>query len=274
MLGVGLAVTLAGCADPAGPAAQPGDDPHLLDPTESDAIEFDPTAPDSAAPAPPAPPGPPVITGAPQILRQGPVADRRVALTVDDGFCATCVAGYVAFAKSSGTHLTFCPNGVYAREWAPHAPVLRPLIAAGQVQLMNHTFDHRDLTVLSGAQIRAELERNEDWIAQTFGTTTRPYFRPPYGRHNAGVQQAAAAAGFRVLTLWNGSYSDSRLITPQFLMAQASRYLRPGTIMIGHANHPIVLGLFDQILDLIKQRDLHPVTMDEMFGTRRPPARH
>jgi hypothetical protein len=30
-----------------------------------------------------------------------------------------------------------------------------------------------------------------------------------------------------------------------------------------------VLGLFDEILALIKQRNLTPVTMDEMFGTSR-----
>jgi hypothetical protein len=69
--------------------------------------------------------------------------------------------------------------------------------------------------------------------------------------------------------LWDGSYSDSEVITPQFLMSQAQKYLKPGVIMLGHANHPTVLGLFDQIMDLIKQRRLQPVTMDEMFGTSR-----
>ena len=40
-------------------------------------------------------------------------------------------------------------------------------------------------------------------------------------------------------------------------------------INLGHANHPAVLGLFDQLMDLIHSRDLHPVTLDEMFGTSR-----
>jgi hypothetical protein len=33
-----------------------------------------------------------------------------------------------------------------------------------------------------------------------------------------------------------------------------------------------VLGLFDEILELIKQRQLTPVTLDEMFRTQRPPV--
>lgn len=278
LLGVGLAATLAGSLTACGgPSSSPGtesQDPYFTDPSRTD-------PPDGTPPGtvPPDPDGgralgKSAITGKPQTLHSGPTADRRIAITIDDGFCADCVAGYVTFARTTGIHLTFSPNGIYAGEWAPHAPVLRPLIESGQIQLMNHTFDHKDLTALAPAQVGADLERNEEWIARTFRTSTRPYYRPPFGRHNAAVAAAAAAVGYDVTTLWNGSYSDSTLITPEFLMSQARKYLQPGTIMIGHANHPTVLGLFGQIVDLIKQRNLHPVTMDEMFGTRRPPAKH
>lgn len=68
----------------------------------------------------------------------------------------------------------------------------------------------------------------------------------------------AAAVGYQVMTLWNGSYSDSTVITADFLMSQARKYLQPGTIMTGHASHPAVRGLFGQIVELIEQRDLHP----------------
>jgi hypothetical protein len=39
--------------------------------------------------------------------------------------------------------------------------------------------------------------------------------------------------------------------------------------MLGHANHPTILSLFDQIQALIADRGLQPVTLDEMFGTSR-----
>ena len=60
-----------------------------------------------------------------------------------------------------------------------------------------------------------------------------------------------------------------RLLTPQVLMAQARRYLQPGAIMLGHANHPTVTELFGQIEARLRQRNLTPVTLDEMFGTSR-----
>jgi hypothetical protein len=45
--------------------------------------------------------------------------------------------------------------------------------------------------------------------------------------------------------------------------------LRGGAIVLGHANHPTVLGLFDQLQALITQRNLQPVTLDTMFDTSR-----
>ena len=75
--------------------------------------------------------------------------------------------------------------------------------------------------------------------------------------------------GYTRTVLWDGSFSDSEVVTPQFLLAEAEKYLQPGVINLGHANHPTVLGLFDQLMDLIHSRDLHPVTLDEMFGTSR-----
>ena len=69
--------------------------------------------------------------------------------------------------------------------------------------------------------------------------------------------------------MWTGSYGDATPVTPQFLLEQARRYLTPGTIVLGHANHPTVLGLFDQISAIIRERDLQPVTLDEFFGRRR-----
>jgi peptidoglycan-N-acetylglucosamine deacetylase len=240
MLGLGLAAWLAGCAAPAVPAG-PGRG------------------------------GGGTATASPSRVGAGSAAPsgRRIALTVDDGYAHDVVAGYVDFARRTGIHLTFSPNGTYASAWAPQAAVLRPLIDVGQVQIMNHTFSHPRLTQLSAGRVREELERNERWIVTTFGTSARPYWRPPYGAHDAAVDAIARDAGFPTAVMWTGSYGDSTLVTPEFLLDQARRYLTPGRIVLGHANHPTILGLFDQISDLLRERGLQPATLDEFFGTSR-----
>ena len=261
MLAVGAALVLTGCGSSSvttpllipSPAAGPRPGPGSQ----------------GAAPVPRLPPIPPPRPGPTKVVFDGPASHQRIALTVDDGTSAEVVAGYAEFAQRSGIHLTFSPNAVNHHSWAPHAATLRPLIAAGQVQILNHTFSHHDLRKASEAQIRRELERNDEWVITTFGTTTRPYYRPPFGFHNPTIDGVAARLGYTRTVMWNGSYSDSETITPAFLMSQARKYLKPGVIMLGHANHPTVLGLFDQLLSLIHDRHLQPVTLDELFGTTR-----
>jgi peptidoglycan/xylan/chitin deacetylase (PgdA/CDA1 family) len=212
---------------------------------------------------------PPPQPGRPQTITHAPAPTQQIALTIDDGYCKDCVDAYVAFAQRTGIHITFSPNGTYAPLWQPHASVLRPLIEAGQVQIGNHTFSHANLSNLPSARVQAELERNESWIESTFGITSRPWFRPPFGFHNQRVDTVAGQLGYTHVLMWNGSFGDSVALTPQALMVQANKDLKSGTIMLGHANHPTVIGLFGQIQDLMASRGLQPATLDEMFGTSR-----
>jgi peptidoglycan/xylan/chitin deacetylase (PgdA/CDA1 family) len=233
-----------------------------------------PTAPILADPGA----GPPEVLGAippprpgpPTLVTRGPKGTQQIALTVDDGDCADCIAKYVEFAQNSGIHITFNPNGVFAKLWTPPlVEMLRPMVAAKQVQFGNHTWDHADLRGLSAGAITDELQRNDEWIQTTFGTTSRPYFRPPYGYYNQRVENVAASLGYTQILMWNGSFGDSAVISPQQLISLAEQYLTPGTIMLGHLNHPTILSLFDQIQTIISDRKLEPVTLDEMFGTSR-----
>ncbi|MGI9023322.1 MAG: polysaccharide deacetylase family protein [Acidimicrobiales bacterium] len=261
IVGVGLLGSLAGCVrggsgqNAAGGAGGAGDAPPPSPPTE---------APASSLPAVPA-----ARPGKPVVVTSAPGPTQMMALTVDDGYCAECVTGYVDFAERTGVHLTFLPNGAYRQFWDPHAARLRPLIAAGQVQVANHTWTHPDVTKLGDAALRGELERNEGWIEDTFGITGRPYFRPPYGKHNTRTDEVAARLGYTSILLWNGTLGDATLETPEELLGLADQWMKAGTIMLGHANHPTVLGLFGQLQQIIADRKLQPVTIDAMFGTSR-----
>jgi peptidoglycan/xylan/chitin deacetylase (PgdA/CDA1 family) len=265
LLGLGVAGVLTGCD--AGPrsaatsARSGGAKPHPA-PT--------PTGPATLPPIPAPAPGPS------EVIWQGPRAAgraRQVAITIDDGYCAECARAYAALAQASGIHITFNPNGCYGEIWTPLARTLRPLIEAGQVQIGNHTFNHLWLTELSDAAVIPQLEQNEDWIEQTYGVTARPWWRPPYGAYDDRTNELAASIGYTNVLMWNGSFGDSTVISPRALMELAGQYLRPGVVMLGHANHPTVTHLFRQIGEIIAARDLNPVTLDEMFGTSRSTGR-
>ena len=273
LLGVGIASVLAGCDTKPRLAAASGHVHPARQPSPTPAT----TAPATTAPAITAPaPIPSPAPGPYRVIWQGPpaaVAARQVAITIDDGFCAECAQAYATLAQATGIHITFNPNGCYGEIWTPLATTLKPLIEAGQVQIGNHTFNHLSLTQLSDAQITAQLEQNEEWIQQTYGITARPWWRPPYGYHNARTDELAASIGFTNVLMWNGSYGDSSLLKPAELLNIARQYFHPGAIMLGHANYPTVTQVFPQIAEIIASRGLHPVTLDEMFGTSRSTGR-
>jgi peptidoglycan-N-acetylglucosamine deacetylase len=141
------------------------------------------------------------------------------------------------------------------------------MAATGQVSLCNHTWDHKDMTKLSAAQIKDELLRNDDWIQQRFGVTSRPFYRPPYGAHDAKSDDIAGGIGFTKVVMWNGTFGDSIVHPPDFILHQLQQYLTAGTIMLGHANHPATASVIDQIIDQIQRSGLRPVTLLELLGT-------
>lgn len=253
-------------------AAAPPEAETLPPPTTRPQPTTEPPVVETAPPEPPPAPEPPPPQFTPaHDLPGGPIwglpdeVGNQIAWTVDDGASPEVVMAYANFAQQTGTRLTFFINGVYGDSWAAAAPVLAPMIAAGQVQIANHTFSHPSLTNIGDAQIQDELMRNHDFIQQTFGVDSRPWYRPPYGNRDARTDAAAAAVGYAQPVMWYGSLGDSGLIPPEVMLQEATKWLLPAHIVLGHANAPTVAGLFPQLTELLASRGLQTVTLNDVF---------
>jgi peptidoglycan-N-acetylglucosamine deacetylase len=187
-----------------------------------------------------------------------------LALTLDDGVSSEVVRAYTQLAKDTGMRLTYFVNGVYG-SWTENKALLRPLVDSGQIQLGNHTWSHPDLTTLTKSQIAEQLIRNDEFLKKTYGVGAKPYFRPPYAKHNAAVDAVAADLGYMVPTLWSGSLSDSTLITEEYIVKMADKYFTPQDIVIGHLNHLPVTHVYPQLVDIIRSRNLRTVTLNDVF---------
>src|SRR6478672_11749196 len=187
-----------------------------------------------------------------------------LALTLDDGANTDVVRLYTQFAKDTGVRLTYFVTGSY-RSWTENAALLRPLVESGQIQLGNHTWTHPDLTRLSPSQIAEELGRTAAFLRNTYGVDGAPYFRPPFGHHNASVDAVAADLGYRVPTLWCGDLRDSQLLTEGQIVQTAYQSFGPQNIVIGHLNHPPITHVYGQLVDIIRARKLRTVTLNDVF---------
>jgi peptidoglycan/xylan/chitin deacetylase (PgdA/CDA1 family) len=199
------------------------------------------------------------------VLTRLPGDGNQLALTVDDGVSSPVVAAFAQFCRDTGTRLTFFVNGVNP-SWSDNAPALRPLADSGQVQMANHTWSHPYLNRISLNAVRDQIQRNADFLRNTYGADGTPYFRPPFGVHNSDIDRVAADQGYTAVTLWSGDVGDSLPETEADLVACATRSFSPQQIVLAHANLPTITNCFDQLNQLIASRNLHTVTLNDVFA--------
>ncbi|GAA4475904.1 hypothetical protein GCM10023094_14400 [Rhodococcus olei] len=228
-----------------------------------------PTLP-QAVPVPGLPPIslPPLVPKVPApagTITRLPGESNMLALTIDDGTSPEVVAAYATLCRDTGFRLTFFPNGVY-RSWTDNAPLLRPMVDSGQIQLGNHTWSHPDVTAISTSAVADQITRNRDFLRNTFGVDGAPFFRPPYGRHNAATDRVAADLGYRTITLWSGTLGDSRIVTAGDVVAAAQGAFTPQAIVLGHANQRVIPQSYPQLVDLIVSRGLRTVTLADVYA--------
>jgi peptidoglycan/xylan/chitin deacetylase (PgdA/CDA1 family) len=212
---------------------------------------------------------PPPSPGSRAVLPGGGVLNKLpgndlLAWTVDDGVNTEVVRLYTQFAKDTGVRLTYFVTGAY-RSWTEHSDLLRPLVESGQIQLANHTWTHPDLTNLSPSKIADELRSTDVFLRNTYGVDAAPYFRPPYGHHNAVVDAVAADLGYHVPTLWCGDLRDSALLSEDQIVRTAYQSFAAQNIVIGHLNHPPITRVYGQLVDIIRARRLRTVTLNDVF---------
>ena len=199
------------------------------------------------------------------VLIRLPGDGNQLALTVDDGASVAVVGAFAQFCLDTGTRLTFFVNGANP-SWSVNAPVLRPMVDSGQVQMANHTWSHPYLNRLDLTAVADQIRRNADFLTNTYGTDGTPFFRPPYGIHNAGIDRVAADQGYTTITMWSGDIGDSRPENETSLIANAGKSFQPQQIILAHANLPTITHCYAQLMDIIQSRDLQTVTLNDVFG--------
>src|ERR1700722_4998102 len=199
------------------------------------------------------------------VLTNLPGAGNQLALPVDAGASSAVVAAFGQFCRDTGTRLTFFVNGVNA-SWSDNAAALRPMVDSGQIQMANHTWSHPYLNRISLSAVRDQIQRNADFLRTTYGGDGTPFFRPPYGVHNASIDKVAADLGYTTVTMWSGPVGYSRPETEANLVASATRSFLPQQIVLAHANLPTITHCYNQLSQLIASRNLQTVTLNDMFG--------
>jgi Polysaccharide deacetylase len=118
----------------------------------------------------------------------------------------------------------------------------------GQIQLGNHTWSHPDLTKLPLTARAKQLRHNHDFLWKTYGIDVRPYFRPPYGQHDAHVDKISGgrvrwrttcpsrtSTGSSSTSSAPAGFGPSRLTT--YSSSRTAPITKPHLSLLPHQNH-------------------------------------
>jgi len=180
-----------------------------------------------------------------------------VALTFDAGSDTGHAATILDVLKSRGVHATFGVTGAWVRA---NPDLARRIVAEGHL-VVNHTDRHLSFTGYSTGA--AALTRQQRWdalaaaeasIRTVMATSSKPWFRPPYGDRDASVDRDVAAVGYRYELLWTVDTLGWKGVPTDQVVARAMAQLEPGEIVLMHVGQAstdadALVPLLDRIAD-------------------------
>lgn len=149
-----------------------------------------------------------------------------VGITFDDGPNSNTTALVNLLKQHNLTPVTWFNQG---NNVATNGSLMAQQLSVGTVQ--NHSYTHSHMTSWTLAQVSDELNRTNQAI-QNAGAPKPTLFRPPYGEVNSTIQQAATAAGLRLITWdvdsqdWNGASASA--------IVNAVNQLQNGQVILMH----------------------------------------
>lgn len=185
-----------------------------------------------------------------------------VALTYDDG-PSSYTPGLLDALSAERAPATFYMIGGYA---AGNPDTVARAAAEGH-ELGSHTMNHRDVTKLSGAEARAQVEQAAEVMRNITGSAV-PTFRPPFGNVNASAQ---AAIGLPAV-LWTVDPKDWQDPGTAALIERTVPIARPGGIILFHDTHADTVTVTGDVVRGLRDRGFTLVTVSDLFGGQVPNA--
>ena len=165
------------------------------------------------------------ITATIRSLDLGPPSGPVVYLTFDDGPHPVHTAEVLDLLRRYGARATFFVVGAMVERF-PH--VLNRILLEGHT-VANHTWNHENLTKLSGEAIDRTLERAQEIL----GANATACMRSPYGAIDDLARQRAEEQGLDVI-MWSASANDWLDLTPDMIARRIVAGAVDGGIILMH----------------------------------------
>lgn len=163
----------------------------------------------------------------------GDTKAKALYLTFDNGYENGFTPAILDVLREKNVPAVFFVTGQYVTE---QTELLRRMVNEGHI-IGNHSWSHPDLTAVSDAKLKEELERVERAVAEKTGQKTMTFLRPPRGIFSDRTLAVSGKLGY-VNVFWSVAYVDwdtKRQRGADYAFRQVTSQLHPGAIILLHS---------------------------------------
>lgn len=186
--------------------------------------------------------------------------DKVISISFDAAWGGDKTLGILDLLDEYGVKTTFFLVDI----WTQKYPELVREIAARGHEIGNHSTSHPQMSRLSEAQIKSELNTQADNVQAITGV--RPVlFRPPYGDYNNRVIATARAQGYTPIQ-WSVDSLDWKNRGVQEIVTRATK-VNNGDIVLFHNDSQYILDALPQVLKFYAENGYSVVPISEILLT-------
>ena len=188
-----------------------------------------------------------------------------IAMTFDDGPHPVLTPRLLDMLKARGIKATFFLIGQNAAEYPD---IVRRIAAEGH-EIGNHTWNHPQLTKLSPAALREEIDRTSSTIAEIIGKPLH-VMRPPYGATSDYINHWINREFGMKVVLWSVDPLDWKYRNSARVESQILAGARPGAIILSHDIHATTVAAMPDVFDSLLAKGYKFVTVSELIAMDKP----
>ncbi len=208
----------------------------------------------------------PTVIEAPKIISRkeiirGDPSKLQVIFTFDGGAGADSTEAILAALAKHNVKGTFFLTGKFVEKY----PDIVKRIAAGGHEIFSHTYDHPHLPTISDAAISEELGKMDQALQAVTGSSSKPYFRAPYGDRDARVLDEAFRDGYESV-YWTDDardWEEPKGMTADEVKARILSHVSPGNIYLMHLGDTITGAILDDVFTAIESRGYKIVSLTQ-----------
>lgn len=183
--------------------------------------------------------------------------EQAIAITFDDGPNEITTPKILDILKNRNVQATFFMLGENANK---NEKIVKRIFKSGH-EIGNHSFSHRQLTLLSDEEIKDEIDKTDQVISKIIGQKPK-YIRPPYGSTNSKV----AELGRRPFIEWSVDSRDWESKNKDSIIEEIKSQIYPGSILLFHDIQPATVEALPEVINFLYEQHYQFVTISQLLG--------